>query len=67
MKLNYIVKVNTDEGVRTFQGSAELSHVLRLRLDFPEGSILSAKAELQIGCSSEDRCCPYTSQTPRRL
>ena len=55
MKLNYIVKVNTDEGVRTFQGSAELSHVLRLRLDFPEGSILSAKAELQIGCSSEDR------------
>ena len=55
MNLDHIIRINTAEGVRELHGSEELDSELHLRIDLPEGNILSAEAELSLSCSQEDR------------
>ena len=55
MKLDYTVLVLTAEGQRELSGRAELDGALRLRLELPEGVLLSAEARLSIFCSDWDK------------
>ena len=55
MNLDHIIRINTAEGVRELRGSEELDSKLHLRIDLPEGNILSAEAEFSLSCSQEDR------------
>ena len=55
MKLDYTVRVQTPDGAREVRGTAELDGALRLVLDLPEGTILSAEGRCALYCSDWER------------